>query len=72
MTSIDSELLAILVCPLSKSTLIEHGDALVSTDRATRRAYSFVEGIPDLLIEHARELPQDEWEVIMRAAGKLP
>jgi len=70
MPKIDPELLKILVCPLSKATLIEHADALVSTDRATRQSYSIVEGIPDLMIEHSRELSAGEWDQIMKTVGR--
>ena len=69
MPKIDPELLKILVCPLSKETLIEHADVLVSTDSATRRSYSIVEGIPNLMIEHSRELSAGEWDQIMKAVG---
>ncbi len=65
MSRLDPELLNILVCPLSKANLIEYGDSLVSTDQATRRSYPIVEGIPDLLIDHALELSQSEWERAM-------
>lgn len=70
MAKIDPELLKILVCPLSKATLIEHADALVSTDSATRRSYSIIEGIPDLMIEHSRELSTGEWEQIMKTVRR--
>jgi len=70
MSRIDPELLAILVCPLSKATLVQAGDQLVSTDAKTRRAYGIVEGIPDLLLEHSQTLSESEWKAAMNSAGK--
>lgn len=68
---IDAELLQILVCPLSKAALILHDNELVSTDRQTRRSYRIVDGIPDLLVGHARVLELNEWERIMKASERL-
>ncbi|MBL0060151.1 MAG: hypothetical protein IPP40_01285 [bacterium] len=70
MPKIDTQLLQILVCPLSKSTLVEYNDTLVSTDKVMRRSYSIVEGIPDLMIEHSRELSVGEWDQVMQAVGR--
>ncbi len=62
MNLLDSQFLNMLACPLSKATLIQRGDQLVSTDRSTRRVYQISEGLPDLLIEHSRELDINEWQ----------
>lgn len=70
MKTIDPELLTLLVCPLSKAELVEYQNKIVSTDRATRRVYQIVEGIPDLLIEHSSVLELSEWERIMKASGR--
>jgi len=62
---INSELLAILVCPLSHASLVEEGDFLVSTDAATRRRYRVVDGIPNFLISDSQELDEATWGEIM-------
>jgi len=62
---IDSELLSILVCPLSRKPLVMDGDFLVSTDGETRRRYRVEDNIPIMLIEESEELAQDEWQEIM-------
>jgi hypothetical protein len=68
---IPKQLLEVLVCPLSKAPLIEVGETLVSTDRATRRRYRVENNIPIMLIEESEEVPLEEWEALMRAHGKL-
>ena len=68
--SISKELLDILVCPLSKASLVLDGNTLVSTDKDTRRRYRIEDGIPDLLIEDSEELDAATWTEIMRRHGK--
>lgn len=70
MNTFDSEMLKLLVCPQSKADLMLHEGKLVSTDKATRRVYEIVDGIPDMLIDHSRVLDTGEWEQIMQAGGK--
>ena len=65
------QLLDILICPLSKAPLIEEGESLVSTDRATRKRYRVENNIPIMLIEESVEVPPDEWEALMRKHGRL-
>ncbi len=67
---IDTELLSILVCPLSRAPLVLEGDTLVSTDAETRRRYRIDEGIPVMLVEESEELPEAEWQAIMKKHGK--
>ena len=69
MPNIDPELLDILVCPVTKMKLVAHGDLLVSTDKATRLANGFQDGIPDLLTEHSKMLSEHEWNAIMNELG---
>ena len=57
---IDQKLLEILVCPKTRSSLIQQGDELISKD--ARLAYPIRDGIPIMLIEEARELSQEELE----------
>jgi uncharacterized protein YbaR (Trm112 family) len=63
---ISKDLLDIICCPLSKADLILDGETLVSTDKETRRRYKIVDDIPVLLIEESEEVPQAEWEEIMK------
>lgn len=62
---LDPEMLDLLVCPLSRASLVLDGDTLVSTDPATRRRYRIDDGIPILLIDESEELAPAEWEAIM-------
>ena len=48
----------ILVCPLSKKTLIQKGDELVCYESGV--AYPIKDGIPIMLPEEARKLRKDE------------
>jgi len=57
---IDQKLLEILVCPKTHSSLIQHGDELISKE--AKLAYPIKEGIPIMLIKEARELSQEELE----------
>ena len=57
---INQKLLEILVCPKTHSSLVLHGDELISKDG--RLAYPIRDGIPIMLIEEARELSQEELE----------
>ena len=52
MTTIDPELLKILVCPLTRSPLKQEGEELVGTVGGLR--YPIREGIPVLLIDQAK------------------
>ena len=54
-----------LSCPKSHSKLIRDGDRLVSVDSDNRLAYDIVDQIPRLLLEHATELPEGEWQAII-------
>jgi uncharacterized protein YbaR (Trm112 family) len=67
---LDPEFLKILVCPLSHATLVQEGDALVSTDPKTRRRYRIVDDIPNMLIDESEELSESEWKEIMSRHSK--
>ena len=58
MSKIDPKLMEILVCPLSKKTLIQIGDELVCYESGV--AYPIKDGIPIMLPEEARKLRKDE------------
>lgn len=51
---IDPDLLAILVCPLTRTPLRQDGEALVSDEAGL--AYPIREGVPVLLVEEARRV----------------
>ncbi len=53
---LDSRLLDILICPLTRTKLRQEGDVLVSEKEGIR--YPIREGIPILLLEEA-EIPDD-------------
>lgn len=66
---IDQELLSILVCPVSKTGLILSDDGLELRCIASGLAYPVRDGIPVLLADEAREMPQEEIEALRRRAG---
>jgi uncharacterized protein YbaR (Trm112 family) len=68
--AIAKELLEILVCPVSHAPLVEEGDTLVSTDKATRRRYRVEDGIPNMLVEESEELDEAAWAAVMKKHGK--
>ena len=53
---VDKELLEILVCPLTKSTLEYDADKQELISRAAKLAYPIRDGIPIMLPEEARPL----------------
>jgi len=59
-----------LVCPKSRSELVQDAGALISTCPTARYSYPVVDEIPRLLIDEARELPLDEWQQIMERSGR--
>ncbi len=67
----DPDLFDLLVCPLSRQPLKWVDGRLVSTDRATRRAYRVDGDIPVMLIDEAAELGETEWQALMAADGPV-
>ncbi len=65
--AIDPELLELLVCPLSRASLVQDAATLVSTDPETRRRYRIDDGIPILLVDEGEELDEPTWKAIMQA-----
>ncbi|MFN0196488.1 MAG: Trm112 family protein [Planctomycetaceae bacterium] len=59
-----------LICPKSKAALVQHGEALISTDPATRMKYLIRDGIPVMLVDEAVELSELEWQQIMQQHGR--
>ena len=58
LTEIDPKLLEILVCPLTKGTLIYDPDAQELISEQAHLAYPIRDGIPIMLIDEARALDQ--------------
>ncbi len=56
----DSKLLDILVCPITKGALIYDREKQELVSRAARLAYPIRDGIPVMLEEEARKLTEDE------------
>lgn len=61
---------SMLVCPRSKARLVQHGDALISTDPETRMKYAIRDGIPVMLVDEAIELSVPEWTDVMQQHGR--
>lgn len=56
---IDPKLLEILVCPVTKTTLIYDAAAQELISRAANLAFPIIEGIPRMRLEDARRLDDD-------------
>lgn len=63
---IDTELLAILVCPVSKAALVPSGSGEELLCAASGLAYPVRDGIPVLLADEARDLEPAELEALRR------
>ncbi len=58
---VDEKLLEILVCPVTKDTLIFNEETQELISKAARLAYPIRDGIPIMLPEEARPLRDDEY-----------
>ena len=58
----DSKLLEMLVCPVTKGTLIYDRERQELVSKAARLAYPIRDGIPVMLEEEARKLTPAEYE----------
>lgn len=56
--AVDPKLLEILVCPLTKAPLSYDADAEELISKKARLAYPVRDGIPIMLVDEARELPE--------------
>jgi uncharacterized protein YbaR (Trm112 family) len=59
---VDPKLLEILVCPLTKGTLVYDRDKQELVSRLAGLAYPIREGVPIMLASEARELSEAERE----------
>lgn len=62
----------VLICPKSKSDLVQDGERLICVDPETRLAYPVKDDIPIMLIDDAEELSSEEWQSIMKKCGRNP
>jgi uncharacterized protein len=60
------ELESLLVCPGSRSKLIQEGDSLICTDSACRLKFAIRDNIPIMLVDEAVQLSAEEWEHVMQ------
>lgn len=58
--AIDAKLLEILVCPVTKTSLLYVPERAELVSRAARLAYPIRDGIPVMLEDEARPLTEDE------------
>lgn len=57
---VDSRLLELLVCPVSKASLVYHAETEELWCRGSGLAYPVRDGIPVMLEEEARQLSDEE------------
>lgn len=60
MSNLSAQLIAQLRCPVTGSTLVQHGDILVSTGTGANGetySYDIIEGIPVMLASEATTIP---------------
>lgn len=67
--AMDTKLLELLVCPVTKGPLTFDRDKMELVSRSARLAYPVRDGIPILLEHEARALSDDEIERIGRATS---
>jgi uncharacterized protein len=60
------ELEGLLVCPDSRSPLVQEGDSLVCSDGGCRLKFAIRDEIPIMLVDEAAKLSPEEWEKIMQ------
>ena len=61
-----------LVCPASKSPLVQDGHSLVCTDKECRLSFAIRDDIPVMLIEEAETLSSASWAAILQKHGRQP
>ncbi|MEM9703900.1 MAG: hypothetical protein AAF907_15790 [Planctomycetota bacterium] len=63
----------LLVCPVARTPLVRpDAGSLVSCDPETRLRYGIEDGIPVLLPDSGVAVEPDEWQAVMRSAGRDP
>lgn len=61
---LDQKLLAILVCPICKGELHYDKEAQELICRVDKLAFPIRDGVPVMLVDEAREVPQEEIEAL--------
>jgi uncharacterized protein YbaR (Trm112 family) len=56
----------LLVCPGSRSKLVQEGDSLICLDAACRLQFAIRDNIPIMLVDEAVKLSPDEWGSVMQ------
>ena len=64
--AVNPTLLELLVCPLTKSSLIYNAETNELISRQARLAYPIVDGIPLMTADAARELTDDDQKLLKR------
>ncbi len=60
------DLETLLVCPDSRTSLLQDGDWLVCLDPGCRLKYAIRDDIPIMLVDEAVKLSPEEWAGVMR------
>jgi uncharacterized protein len=60
------ELENLLVCPGSRSKLVQEGDSLVCVDAGCRLKFAIRDDIPIMLVDEAVQLQSEEWGSVMQ------
>jgi len=60
------ELENLLVCPGSRSKLVQDGDALVCLEATCRLQFPIRDDIPMMLVDSAAKLSPEEWGIVMQ------
>jgi uncharacterized protein YbaR (Trm112 family) len=60
----------ILVCPATRTALVQDGDRLVCVEPNCRLSYPIADDIPIMLVDEATELSQDEWRAVMERSDR--
>ena len=62
----------ILVCTKCRSLLVRDGDALLCVTPDCRMRFAIRHEIPNMLVEEAVVLADDDWSPLMQRAGRDP
>jgi uncharacterized protein YbaR (Trm112 family) len=64
------ELENLLVCPGSRSKLVQDGDVLVCLDATCRLQFPIRDDIPMMLVDSAAKLSPEEWGLVMQRLSR--
>jgi uncharacterized protein YbaR (Trm112 family) len=66
------DLESLLVCPGSRSKLVQDADSLVCLNPDCRLKYAIRDDIPIMLVDEAVKLSPDEWGAVMQRHSRDP